>query len=412
MIAAPAGTRATLALRLSLLYAAISLVVGSNLPFLPLWLNWAGLDVRSIAVVTALPLIARIALAPAIAAAADRAGDHRRFLIVLGWAALAALLALASARHFWSILACSFLFSLAFTTIVPLAETVTLQGVRGAGLDYGRVRLWGSLTFIGAALAGGWAVGRFGASCALVLPAAGAMLTVGAAQALPRPAPAAAREGRRAAAPHASPGRLLRKPAFLLFLAATGAVQASHAVLYAFATLQWRTLGLSAMLSGLLWAIAIAFEIALFAAARCVVARLGATNLILLGAAASVLRWSAMGLDPPLPVLVPLQALHGLTFAATHLGAMHFIARTTGDRAGGTAQALYAAATSGVFMAAAMLSAGPLYAAWAGRAYWAMAGFAAAGLAAGLLLPKSASARAAFSPTAPVAGGARTPLGR
>jgi len=106
------------------------------------------------------------------------------------------------------------------------------------------------------------------------------------------------------------------------------------------------------MPSGLLWAIAIVFEIVLFAAAHCVVARLGATNLILLGAAASVLRWSGMGLDPSLPVLLPLQVLPGLSFAATHLGAMHFIARTTGDRAGGTAQALNAAATSGVFMAA------------------------------------------------------------
>jgi len=68
------------------------------------------------------------------------------------------------------------------------------------------------------------------------------------------------------------------------------------------------------------------------------------------------------------------------------LGAMHFIARTVSDALAATAQALYAAATSGIFMAMAILSAGPLYAAYAGRAYWAMAAMAAVGLAAGLML--------------------------
>jgi PPP family 3-phenylpropionic acid transporter len=102
-----------------------------------------------------------------------------------------------------------------------------------------------------------------------------------------------------------------------------------------------------------------------------------------------------MGFDPPLPALLPLQALHGLTFGATHLGAMHCIARTVGEALTGTAQALHAASTSGVFMAAAMLSAGALYAAHAARAYWAMAAIAGAGLLAGLLLARCPRTRTA-----------------
>ena len=43
------------------------------------------------------------------------------------------------------------------------------------------------------------------------------------------------------------------------------------------------------------------------------------------------------------------------------------------DRQGGTAQALYASVTGGIGMGAAMLIAGPLYADYGGRAYWAMA---------------------------------------
>ena len=53
----------------------------------------------------------RVAVTPVIAFAADRAGDHRRFLIGLSWAGLAALLVLTQARGFWAILACTLMFA-------------------------------------------------------------------------------------------------------------------------------------------------------------------------------------------------------------------------------------------------------------------------------------------------------------
>jgi MFS transporter, PPP family, 3-phenylpropionic acid transporter len=97
-----------------------------------------------------------------------------------------------------------------------------------------------------------------------------------------------------------------------------------------------------------------------------------------------------MGFDPPLAMLLPLQALHGLTFGATHLGAMHFISETVPEAQAGTAQSLYASVTGGIAMGSAMLISGPLYAAYAGRGYWAMALIAAVALAAGYALQRSA----------------------
>ena len=37
-----------------------------------------------------------------------------------------------------------------------------MSGVKAAGLDYGRMRLWGSLSFIAASIGGGWVVERLG----------------------------------------------------------------------------------------------------------------------------------------------------------------------------------------------------------------------------------------------------------
>ena len=113
-----------------------------------------------------------------------------------------------------------------------------------------------------------------------------------------------------------------------------------------------------------------------------------------------------MGFDPPLALLVPLQILHALTFGAAHLGAIHVMARSVPEGQAGTAQALYASVVGGVGMGAAMLLAGPLYAAYGGRAYWAMAVIAAVGLAASVALLRLRGARRLLSPRAEARAGA------
>jgi len=102
-----------------------------------------------------------------------------------------------------------------------------------------------------------------------------------------------------------------------------------------------------------------------------------------------VLRWLVMAFDPPLAVLIPLQTLHGLTYGASHLGAILFLGRAVPPAVAGTAQALYATMAAGIVMGAATLSAGPLYERFQGRAYLAALALASAGLVALLLLVRS-----------------------
>jgi PPP family 3-phenylpropionic acid transporter len=384
-----------LATRVSLLFAAVFAIAGTQLPYLPVWLDWVGLGAREIAVIAAAPTLLRVAVTPAIAFAADRSGDHRRFLVLMAWSALAAAVLLPHCTSFWPILLLTLLFAVAAATVMPLTETVAMGGVRAAGLDYGRMRLWGSLSFIAASFCGGLAIDRLGAQAAVWLLSGGAALTVLAAHAIPRPnegdvAPAAASRPRLGPADALG---LLRSLPFVTFLLAAGAVQAAHAAFYTFGTIHWAAQGISGSWSGALWAIGVAVEIGLMAFSAALVRRIGAAELIVLGAAASVLRWLAMGFDPPLPVLVALQALHGLTFGATHIGAFYFIARAVAERQSGTAQALYASVTAGIAMGGAMLLSGQLYATHGGRTYWAMAAIAALGLAAGLALRRCRALR-------------------
>ena len=253
-----------------------------------------------------------------------------------------------------------------------MIETVAVTGVRTAGLDYGRMRLWGSITFIVANFAGGVLIEALGGGFGIWLIASGAALTVGAAHLLPAPPP---KPPKRADRPRTHwrlsfPMRLLRSRLFVVFLVAIGCVHGAHATFYTFGALQWQAEGLSAAWVGTLWAIGVTAEVILFAFSAPVVRRFSPAQLIVAGAAASVLRWSAMAFDPPLLLLVPLQALHALTYGAAHLGAILFITRAVPSQGMGSAQAFYAVMAAGLVLGLVGLASGALYERLGGGVYF------------------------------------------
>ena len=181
--------------------------------------------------------------------------------------------------------------------------------------------------------------------------------------------------------PAPSPGAnlaLLRSPAFLAIAAAASLIQASHALYYGFSTLDWTAAGFDGSAIGSLWAIGVIAEIILFAVSGRLPAAFKPAVLLALGAAGAVVRWSVMALNPPVIVLPLLQCLHGLSFGATHLGAVQFIAHAAPERLGATAQG-HLAIILGAVMAAFMALSGVLYGAYGARAYAVMAAVALIG---------------------------------
>lgn len=372
------------AVRVALFYGALFLIYGVHVPYLPVWLDWRGLSANEIAAIMSAPFFVRLVITPAAALAADQTNGHRGIVIGLAWACLAFALLVSQMASFWPIFLTAVPLHIASSTIMPLTETVAVRGVKAANLDYGRMRLWGSLTFIGIGVAGGALMDRYGPRAAVWLLIVGALATALAAHLLPRPvsagvSPGAARNGFGLIGADAR--RLVRAPLFLVFLLAVGLIQSTHGTFYTFGALHWRSQGLSTAWVGGLWAIAVLAEVALFAYSGAVLKRWGPVELMAAGAAAAVVRWGLMSCDPPLWALVGLQLLHALTYGASHLGAIHFISRAVPEGAAGTAQALYATFAAGVFMGAVTLASGPLYAAHGGLTYLGPAALGLAGLA-------------------------------
>ncbi|HRN84419.1 MAG TPA: MFS transporter [Hyphomicrobium sp.] len=385
-------------LRLSAFYGALFLILGIHLPFLPVWLDARGLTAQEIAIVTAAPLVLRVFVTPTTAVFADRTGRHRSLVNILALVALLLALLLSQMHGFWGLLLFAVPFAISLSTIMPLTETLAVSGVRAYGLDYGRMRLWGSISFVGAGFLCGWLIDTTNADAVIACLLAGVVTTVACAWALPERASAGASNatGDSAAKSQASHargsfglnevGRLVKTPVFLGFLVAAGAVQGAHGMFYAFGALAWQAQGISTVWIGALWAVAIAGEVLLFAYSGRVVTRWAPATLLVAAGCASVVRWALMALSPALAVLVPLQLLHALTYGASHLAAMHFISRAVPEGSQGTAQALYATMAMGILIGGATLASGRLYAEIGAEAYFAMAALAAVGLAAALFV--------------------------
>jgi PPP family 3-phenylpropionic acid transporter len=181
---------------------------------------------------------------------------------------------------------------------------------------------------------------------------------------------------------------MLGERRFVLFLACVSLSQASHAPYYGFATLHWRAAGLSDTTIGLLWALGVIVEIGLFAVGNRALARLGPMGLLLVAGGGGVLRWTVLAATAHPAALVAVQGLHALTYAAGHLGAMHFIARAVPRSHAVRAQGLYSALSMGALLGVAMMAAGWLFAQVGGLAFLLGTALCAGSLASGLALAR------------------------
>ena len=360
------------ALRLAIFYAALFAALGVQVPFLPLWLAAKGLDASTIGMVLSVPMLMRLLAIPLATRIADRQDALRAIIAIASALAMLGYGAMGLAQGALAVITAFALASIFYTPLMPLADAYALRGLGALGRAYGPVRLWGSAAFIVGSFAGGLVLDVVPARDLIWLVAAALVMTASAACTL---SPLAPRET-STAKPLRSARDLLRDPALLAAMAAASLIQASHAIYYGFSTLDWAAAGLDGSAIGALWALGVVAEIVLFAmSGRLPVAP---TTLILFGAAGAAVRWGAMAFDPPAVLLAPLQCLHGLSFGATHLGALGFIARAASAEASATAQG-YLAVALGLVMAAAMGVSGVLYARWGSFAYVTMALLAAAG---------------------------------
>ncbi|MER3462194.1 MAG: hypothetical protein C4342_04115 [Armatimonadota bacterium] len=149
-------------------------IVGAYIGFLNVYLVGAGFPASLVGLMSALSPLMMLVFAPFVAAWADR---HARRVPLLGWALVAmgiALLALFFAKGLVALSVAYFTLATAYSLVLPLGDGLIARLAAHHGLEYGRMRLWGSLSFALVSVGGGWLWDRIG--YAPMFPLAGLLL--------------------------------------------------------------------------------------------------------------------------------------------------------------------------------------------------------------------------------------------
>ncbi|MGE0968720.1 3-phenylpropionate MFS transporter (plasmid) [Klebsiella sp. WOUb02] len=354
---------------LALSYFTYFFSYGIFLPFWSVWLAGAGLAPETIGVLLGAGLVARFLGSLLIA---PRVSDPSRLISALR---VLALLALLFVLGFWADSRVAWLmvvlvgFNLFFSPLVPLTDALANTWQKQITMDYGRVRLWGSVAFvIGSALTGKL-VSLFDYRAILV------MLSLGIASMLlgmllkPSVMPRGEVRHQQAAG---LPAWLKLVRQSWRFLACVCLLQGAHAAYYGFSAIYWQEAGYSASAIGYLWSLGVVAEVAIFALSKRAFSRFSARDLLLLSAVCGLVRWTLMGWTTALPWLIVAQILHCGTFTVCHLAAMRYISA----RQGGEVirlQAVYSAVAMGGSIAVMTVFAGFLYQHLHQGVFWVMA---------------------------------------
>lgn len=339
--------------RLGTYYFAYFTYAGALVPYFSLWLAAQGFGAPQIALVLAMPQLARV-FAPALWGwLADHGGRQRSivvfgaFAVCLGFASLYLVHGVAGVALVMLVL------SVLAAGAMPLVESATLAATEGQAGRYGPIRLWGSVGFILAVLGTGAWLDHHDANTVLdivVLLSACVCVAAFGIPARARPHEAAASE---------RIGTLLGRGDVLAFFAACMCMQVAHGTLYAFYSIYLESAGYSKSVIGMLWTLGVVAEVAVFLWLPQLMRRFSLRALLIASFACAALRFAAIGWAVDLlAVLVAAQLLHAATFGSFHAASIAAVHRLFRGRVAARGQTLYSSLTYGVGGAAGTLIAG------------------------------------------------------
>ena len=379
------GAPKRFATRLALFYGTLFGLLGTHLPFFPMWLKAVGIDASWIGIITAVPSVTRFTILPFVTGLAERRGSLRGAMIVTAFATALGFSLVGTQHQPLLVFLAYAATACVWTPMVPLTDAYALRGVARYGLDYGPLRLWGSAAFVVGALLCGLLVDVIAARHLIWVIAAtaglGALVGLGL-RPLDHPGTApAARHGASA---------LRREPGFLAIIVAAALIQGSHAAYYTFASITWQGAGLGGLTIAGLWALGVLAEIVVFALSPRFT--LQPSVLVVIGGLSAVARWLITAQEPSVAVLAVVQLAHGLTYGLTQIGTMGLLVRHVPGHVMARGQG-YFAACSGIVSSSASILSGAVYARHGQGVYYVMAAMALSGAA----VMWSARHRLAFS---------------
>ncbi|HMN45674.1 MAG TPA: MFS transporter [Povalibacter sp.] len=262
----------------------------------------------------------------------------------------------------------SLLFGAFWNAVIPLFDSHALHHLGTQSHRYGRLRLWGSVGFIVVTSVGGFILDQAGYRWVPWLalpPMIGAFLMT---LTVPPMATTADRISLREL------GSIVRSRGVVAALVVATLVVMSSGAYYAFFSIWLETNHYDKSTIGLLWALGVLAEVAVFAMGQSLLTRFSIRTLFIAAAAGTAVRWMVVAWFVAHPVLLAAsQLLHCLSFAVLHFAIVLTAHREFPPALQSTGQSLFSSVAYGGGGLAGSLLAGVIWAAVSARASYVTA---------------------------------------
>ncbi len=256
--------------------------------------------------------------------------------------------------EFWPMLLITIFYGMFYAPIISFLEAFTMDVLGKEKKSYGRIRAWGSISFITMVLVLGKIIDIYSVEIIVILILAGSiMLTIGSTR-----VPAIQPPKKDPIAPGA---RSLLERRVIVFLFCAFLMLVSHGAYYGFFSIHLTNLGFDGTFIGICWALASTAEILVMVRSEKLFNRFSIENVLTFSFVIAAIRWLILFFASSPAVILASQILHAVTYGAFHMASILYIDRLAPQQAKTTGQAVNNAVTYGLGLMVGFFVNGYLY---------------------------------------------------
>ena len=215
----------------------------------------------------------------------------------------------------------TFMFGLVYYTVAPFIESLASLFLKEEGIDYGKARTWGSVSFMLVGIAAGGIIGYVG-SIALYYILIMLLVLYMIFMFLPQPKLVHTLSVNKG--DNKNTGRLyswvLKDKNALLLILVIFLYQLSHTAYNNYNALYLESMNINAKwLSGLILNISVIAEILFFIFSKKIIGKIKPTQLLVFCGIGAIIRWLMLAIFHNIYVFVVMQTFHAITFAVGHI---------------------------------------------------------------------------------------------
>ena len=293
-------------------------VLGIFLPFFNLYCYHLGFSGLRIGILSAVRSMALIVFPLIWGALADRLDARRPIYILCNFGSAIIWMLYLFTVDFWPMLVITVFYGMFYAPIISFLEAFTMDLLGREKKSYGRIRAWGSISFIAVVLALGKIIDLYSVKIIVVLILTGSLMLSIISTRIPGvqiPGKKLRSEGAQS---------LLQRRA-LVFLFCAFLMLVSHSAYYGFFSIHLENLGYGNAFIGLAWALASTAEILVMIRSDRIFGRFSIESVLIFSFMTAALRWLILFLAHSATLILLSQILHAITYGTFHMGSILYI---------------------------------------------------------------------------------------